>query len=211
MIVNIVCGAPHPLEEKVDYVSEQMVNISVDRGALYLLQQNLPMAHAVGDFDSLTAAEFETLKAHHIHITKLSLMKNETDTEVALEMALSFNPTEIRFIYALGGRLDHSFANIKLLMRLAKQQIRATILNESNSMQVLSPGSYEFTHFKHPYVSFFAYDQPVKNLTLKGFKYPLTGYTLEEDDIRCISNEVDEKTCNVSFESGLLFMVNSSD
>lgn len=211
MIINIVCGAPHFEEELVPIPSSPTLNIGVDRGALFLLEQNLPIAHAVGDFDSITDEQFGQLVAQDIKLTKLSPMKDETDTEVALNLALMYKPTEIRLIYALGGRLDHSLANVKLLMRLVKQGVRAQIISGSNRMQVLYPGTYQFSKTDTTYVSFFAHDEPVLNLNLTGLKYPLVDYVLKEDDIRCISNEIIQETFEVSFTTGRLFMINSSD
>ena len=211
MIVNIVCGAPHEITEMIPVETNQVLNIGVDRGAIFLLEQNLPIAHAVGDFDSITQTQFNQLLSKNIELTKLEPTKDETDTEIALKLAMTYKPTEIRFIYALGGRLDHSLANIKLLMRLAKQGASAQIIMGSNSMRVLLPGTYDFPKTDASYVSFFAYKEDVKSLTLSGLKYELVDYTLNEDDIRCISNEVTESSFHVSFTSGLLIIINSSD
>ena len=61
------------------------------------------------------------------------------------------------------------------------------------------------------YISFFALENTAKNLILQGVKYPLDGYDLAIDNSLCISNEAIDATVNVSFDSGYLLVVQSSD
>ena len=209
-LVNIICGAPHHHKQAIGYESETMINIGVDRGALFALQQGLPLHHAVGDFDSLSEEELAYVQRNCEAVRVLSPQKDETDTEVAIELAKTYEPSAIHFYYALGGRLDHSFANINLLRQLVHQGFDAKLKSPSNELMLLMPGTYEFTHFNQPYISFFA-DVHVSNLCLKGFKYELAHYELKTTDIRCISNEQLEEKMVVSFDEGQLMMINSAD
>ena len=209
-LVNIICGAPHHQAQDIFYEPETVINIGVDRGALFALQQNLPLHQAVGDFDSLSEEEFACVQASCASVCVLSPQKDETDTEVALELAKSYEPTAIHFYYALGGRLDHSFANVSLLRQLVDQGFDAKLKSPSNELTMLLPGTYEFTHFEQPYISFFAVVH-VSNLCLQGFKYELANYELKTTDIRCISNEQVSNKVVVSFDEGRLMMINSAD
>ena len=51
--------------------------------------------------------------------------------------------------------------------------------------------------------------EKVEGITLKGFKYPLLKYTMTNDDGIGISNEIQEDTAYVEFESGILLMIMS--
>ena len=61
------------------------------------------------------------------------------------------------------------------------------------------------------YISFLAMSEKVEGITLKGFKYPLYKYTMTNDDGIGISNEIQEDTAYVEFESGILLMIMSRD
>ena len=61
------------------------------------------------------------------------------------------------------------------------------------------------------YLSLFAVGEPVENLTLEGVYYPLDGYRLTGLDPLCVSNEIVEKECNISFSKGVLLVIESKD
>ncbi len=209
MKVAIISGAPHAWLD-LEAIKSSFI-IGVDRGALTLVKQGIRPHLAIGDFDSVTESEFELIKESALEMFELPAEKNETDTEVALNVAIAKQATEV-FIYgALGGRIDHSLANIRLLLQFAKKGMSITLVNQKNALTVLSPGQHEIKHPGLPYISFFALESTVENLTLKHLKYPLQNYTLAQDDIRCISNETIEPLFNVSFSNGYLLMIYSRD
>ena len=51
----------------------------------------------------------------------------------------------------------------------------------------------------------------VEGITLTGFKYPLTDYTLNNDDGIAVSNELAREEAEVSFTKGRLLMIFSKD
>lgn len=211
MIANIVCGAPNAWID-VNYLKNSNdLTIGVDRGALILLQHGIIPDVAIGDFDSISNEEYEQVIHLCPKLVKLSCEKNETDTEVALNYVLSKQVKEVRLYGGLGGRFDHSIANVRLLLQFAKKGIRIKLLNETNCLSVLKAGVHHLEALPYRYLSFFALESDVMNLTLLGLKYPLKDYFLALDDIRCISNEILGQVFTVSFESGYVLMINSED
>lgn len=209
MKIAIISGAPQPWLD-LEEIRSSFV-IGVDYGALTAVNQGLHLNLAIGDFDSVTDLEFEVIKQASSEIIKLSPQKNETDTEVALNVALAKQATEVVIYGALGGRIDHSLANIRLLLQFIKKGISITLVNQKNILTILSPGQHEIKQPRLPYISFFAVESTVENLTLTGLKYPLKNYTLTQENIRCISNEIVDSSFNVSFSSGYLLMIYSCD
>ena len=61
------------------------------------------------------------------------------------------------------------------------------------------------------YVSLIPYTQSVKGLTLTGMKYPLDHYELKGFCSLGISNEIQEDVAEISFEDGILIVVESRD
>ena len=116
-------------------VSTSDVLIGADRGALYLLEQGMPLHAAIGDFDSVTLdersrieAEAETFLGHDAYD------KDQTDTEMAFQYALGLKSEEIVLYGALGTRMDHSLANVHLLSKALDHGIPCRIVDEHNEI-----------------------------------------------------------------------------
>ena len=119
---------------------------------------------------------------------------------------------EIYLLGATGGRLDHFLANIALLMIPTQFGIKAWIVNEKNEITLLREGcSLEKKHTFGKYVSLIPFTEEVTGVVLKGFRYPLYGYTLTRDNTLGLSNEIEDERAEVAFEKGILIMVLSKD
>lgn len=91
--------------------------IGIDRGALFLLQHQRPVDLAIGDFDSLTAAELQAVKQQVKTVIQAPAEKDDTDTQLALVETLRlYSEAQIDVIGATGGRLDHLLANLWLVL-----------------------------------------------------------------------------------------------
>ena len=79
------------------------------------LGRNLPLALAVGDFDSVTAEERQVIRKYAQHFVQARPEKDDTDLELALLTIFEQNPQAAVTIFgALGGRIDHMLANVFL-------------------------------------------------------------------------------------------------
>ena len=90
--------------------------IAADSGAATALRLGHVPAYIVGDFDSLDKQLVEQLRARGSRIISAAVEKDETDTELAVQLAIEQGATEITLLGALGGeRFDHTIANVFLL------------------------------------------------------------------------------------------------
>lgn len=80
--------------------------IGAHRGALYLIEQGITPHAIVGDFDSLTDEEYRQVMAQTNDQQRFQEEKNETDTDLALLKAYTYEPQEIVLTGVTGGRLD---------------------------------------------------------------------------------------------------------
>ncbi len=158
----------------------------------------------IGDYDSMEQPEGEVLVV-------LPREKDMTDTEAALDLAIENGATEIIVLGGLGGRFDHSMGNLGLLCRGLKKGISVRIEDGYNKVTLLKPGTYQVSKDRFRYLSFVAYGGDVTGLTLKGVKYWLHQHHLSYDTSLCISNEIEGEEATVSFETGLLLMMQSND
>ncbi|ARF15282.1 thiamine diphosphokinase [Sporosarcina ureae] len=212
----IVCAAG-PIEEVVDlaeYDQEDTVYIGVDRGALYLLEKGIQPNEAVGDFDSVTEEQFKQINSNVEIIHRANEDKDETDTELAVQRALAYQPDYIILTGVTGGRLDHLQSALHLLYRMqaGNPKVKFKIHNTTNDIRVMLPGVRRVKKdSRFPYTSFFSFGPIVTGLTLTGFKYETVNERLEMGVTRFTSNETVADVCTISFREGICLMVRSSD
>src|SRR5689334_23251718 len=89
--------------------------IAADGGALPLLRLGLVPDLVIGDLDSLGAAGEAALREQSVELRRFPRAKDETDLELALLHAAALGATAIDILGALGGRWDHTLANVALL------------------------------------------------------------------------------------------------
>lgn len=207
MVAHIVCGSSNLFLPTclTGYI------VGVDRGALKLIEKKLDFNVAIGDFDSVSELEFQLIKKKSKMMLKLPENKDVTDCEAALQHVMREGYTQVYLYGTTGGRFDHQFATIGLILKYAKQDVQIDIVDAQNKISVLKSGNYIIDVNVKKYISFFALESTVINLKLQGVKYPLDSYDLSVDDSLCVSNEVLDSCINVSFDSGYLLIVQSSD
>ena len=187
--------------------------IAADRGLLTCRAMGVKPDHIVGDFDS---AGEESLKQYwadpDIQIRKYRPEKDQTDTQIALELALSLGWKRICILGGTGNRLDHPIGNIQILSMAAGKDAQAILIDAHNRVR-LATGAVTLRRDEQwgQYVSMHAFGGKVSDLTLRGFKYPLENYTLDCDETRCVSNEIAEEEATISFTAGKLLVIESID
>lgn len=213
----VICGGG-PRSELMSFQSycfdEDIIFIGADRGAITLLELGIKPNEAVGDFDSLTSEEFLRLQQSIKGLEAVSSEKDETDAELAISKALSFEPTHIVITGVTGGRLDHFMAVLNSVYRFQTNypNIHFKIVNKWNEIFLLSPGKHELVRNKDlPYVSFFSFQGSIFNVTLNGFKYDVADETIELGNARFTSNELLHEVGSISFASGICLVIRSSD
>ncbi|TRZ38769.1 thiamine diphosphokinase [Niallia circulans] len=215
MIINIMAAGPTAYIPSLDkFVEEDSKWIGVDRGALYLMKRNIPILASFGDFDSVNDTEREQINSYSDEVQLFKPEKDETDMELAVNWAISKGAEKIRLFGATGGRMDHTFANLQLLLKYVTEspQVKVEIIDEKNTVTIATAGSYKLKKEEAmPYVSFFPYGTKISGLTLEGFKYPLIDRDLPVSSTLCISNEIIEEYGTFSFVSGILMVIRSHD
>lgn len=188
--------------------------IGADRGALYLIEEGIKPHAIVGDFDSLSQVEFERVMKHTNDAQRFKEEKDETDTDLALFKALAYKPSEIILTGVTGGRLDHYEAALRSIYRLQKENpfVALKIVNQTNALQFLLPGTYEIeVDERYRYLSFFAYEQPVEDITLRNVKYETTKERISLGSSRFTSNEIIGASGSIFFSHGICLMIRSID
>ncbi|HWL24379.1 MAG TPA: thiamine diphosphokinase [Ureibacillus sp.] len=217
MTTVIVCsgGPKHEIPSLNNYRQlKDVVFIGADKGSVYLLEQGIIPDEIVGDFDSLSTDEWVKVSKEVKNISRVQPEKDDTDTDLALEKALFYHPTEIILTGVTGGRLDHFESALRSMYRLQLKNlhIQIKLINRNNEIQFLFPGTHSIDfREQYKYLSFFAYEQIVKDVTLRGVKYETTNECIEIGTSRFTSNELNSLEGYISFSSGICLMIRSSD
>lgn len=199
------------LQERLIIDQYNMI-IAADHGLLAADMLNLSMDYIVGDFDSVPEKILQKYREISTPIKTFPREKDKSDTQIALELALMHNPTEIHLIGATGTRLDHVLANLHLLMLPLQLGVDAFLMDPHNKIY-LKKSSFRIikAHQFGDYVSFLPFTTKVCGLTLKGFRYPLNNIILNSGSSLCISNEIKEEEAYVEFSEGILVVTEARD
>lgn len=186
--------------------------IAVDRGLVIADELNLPLSFIVGDFDSVPEAVLKKYKELSTPIKTFPKEKDKTDTQIAIELALMHHPTDIDIVGATGSRLDHTLANVHLLLLPMQLKVNAHILDPNNKIY-LEQDSFIIEKIRQfgDYVSLIPFSEKVSGLTLSGFKYPLDHIVLTSGSSLGISNEIVEDISKVELSDGILLVMETRD
>ena len=189
------------------------VFIAVDRGLEFLYQEGLVPTHIVGDFDSIDPKVISYYKeSTQIPIREFNPVKDASDTEIAIRMAIDLGVKELWIIGGTGTRLDHVMANIQTLKIAQEANVKAYIVDNHNKISLLSGKTVLLQEEAYgKYFSLFPLGGKVEGLTIQGAKYPLKNHTLEPHDSLCVSNQYANEQVTIEFERGTIVFMETRD
>jgi thiamine pyrophosphokinase len=111
--------------------------IAADRGLHALREAGIRPDHVVGDFDSLPKNEILPSDPS-IEVRRFNPVKDDTDTGIAVSLALELGAGQITMFGATGTRMDHQMANMALLRVIAARGAEGCILDPYNRITLLA-------------------------------------------------------------------------
>ena len=180
--------------------------ICCDGGARHFQYLGIKPDVIIGDMDSIDPASLASYSNQKIKIIKYPAKKDFTDTELALDYALSLKPEAIFIWGALGGRIDHTLANVFLLCKGQEKGIRIYMVDEYSEAFVLDKETSIIDEAGKT-VSLIALSPEVTGITLSGFLYPLKKETLIMGESRGISNVINDACASISVRQGKLLVI----
>src|SRR5437763_610341 len=206
-VVIFAGGVLRPGKAFFDAIGSADMYIAADRGAAAALQYGCTPRSIVGDFDSLGGMLLEDLARGGSEIRRAAVEKDETDTELAVQVAIDEGATRITLVGALGGaRFDHTMANILLLAGF--EGVPITIVDgPSLCWLVRGPGSSAIDGQVGDLVSLLPLTSDASGVRTKGLYYALKGEELSFGKPRGVSNVLIEEHAEVSVEGGMLLVI----
>lgn len=161
----------------------------------------------IGDFDSYTGAPVE----EEIPVMTLPTEKDYTDTGHSLSYAISEGFTDITIFGGLGGRFDHTMANVQNIAGACIQGVSVRLVSKDNIFTVIRDSEIVIPKMEGWKLSVFSLSDVCKGVTLSGVYYLLDDYTLTNTFPLGVSNEFDREEALIRVRHGVLLIVASRD
>lgn len=181
--------------------------ICADSGFDFAIEVGLTPSVAIGDFDSISSRGKHLLEEMNIEIIKYPSEKDMTDTELAINYAISKGFQEIIILGGLGNRLDHSLSNIYNLLKYNKHRIK--LINSNNEIILLNTDlELEKDNF---YYSIIPLTSDGIIVNLYGFHYESENLFIEMGSSIGISNKIKNKRAKIELLSGVGILIKAKD
>ena len=200
MKATIVLNSNINIDIQGDYL------VGVDGGIHQILKQGKMPNLIIGDFDS-----YKDLPPN-VETISLNVDKDLTDSEIAILELKKRGYTEIDIYGIEGGRLDHIYSNIMLIVFAGRQNIKAIGVLENGYVTYFNKGSKTINANQGDIVSIFPYAKThVKSSN--NLKFPLKELDLEiPSKVSGLSNVaiVANPSIQVSEGDGIIFVIKNS-
>lgn len=178
--------------------------IACDRGYDYAKRDGIMPDLVVGDFDSA-----ESLPADGIPVERWKREKDDSDTMLAIKEALGMGYRDFVIVNALGGRLDHLYANVRSAAFIAGFGGVCVLKGRGSEVTAFGPG-HEMTFHGVPGMplSLFAADERCEGVRMSGTHYKPAGGILTRDEPTLgLSNKFTAESALISVERGVLLVI----
>jgi thiamine pyrophosphokinase len=174
--------------------------IAADGGYEILQKVEIKPDLVVGDFDSLGyLPDHPRLIVHPVE-------KDDTDLALAVKegQARGFH----RFVLygGVGGRLDHTLANLQCLVNLSRLGAHAVLYDKEYALCALTNGALCLPAEMSGTVSVFAYGGTAHGVTVEGLSYTAQSVDLADDVPLGVSNRCVGTPARIAVQNGTLLV-----
>lgn len=160
----------------------------------------------VGDFDSSPRPDWEGVK-----VMAFPPEKDDTDAMLSIKEGLDRQCGEFWLLGGMGGRFDHTVANLQVLEYLAERGCSGWLLDARHRVTVVRNGSLVLKKPESGYLSVFSLSGRSEGVSLRGTEYPLENAVLERSFPLGVSNHIVSEQAEISVKSGVLLVILAAD
>ena len=180
--------------------------ICADKGYLAAKELGIVPYLVIGDFDSLGfvpgTGDVKIYPAE----------KDDTDTLLAVKEALKAGARKICIYGALGGRLDHTLANIQTLAYITENGAEGTLISDKNCITMQAGGTTRrYKRRDGFYFSVLSYTEKCTGVNISGTEYTLSDGELSYSVPLGVSNRITEEYGEVSLRDGMILVIESEE
>ena len=177
------------------------VVIAVDGGYKYLTDMGITPAMVVGDLDSLG------YEPKGIRLVKFPTHKDKSDMELAISRAKSQGCDSIYAFGVLGGRLDHTIANLYIFAKACESGMSVCLVDFENAIFFIhGPDTFEAEACEDGTVSVFSMSDLSTGVFERGMEWDLDDVELDNRTSRGLSNQLIGEPVMIGVESGTLMI-----
>jgi thiamine pyrophosphokinase len=182
--------------------------IAADGGARHVLRLGCIPHAVVGDLDSLDNEQAEFLRQMECFFLTYPARKDETDAELALLYAVEQGADEIIILGALGGRIDHTLANVLLLTLPELKGVQVSLVDGRQEVTLVRDEG-AIRGQTGDTVSLLPIAGDAEGITTRGLEYVLDDDTLAFGRTRGVSNVLTAPTAHIRLRKGALLCIHS--
>ena len=208
VIITSYIDAAFDMKQALTQITDPFV-ICTDGGFDLAKQFGITPHLLLGDLDSI-----QSEIPANLPLKTFPPEKDYTDLELAIRTAIEKNASRVEIWGGIGGRLDHTVANLQLLSCYTGNFSSLQMRDGRNCCFVViadadgdSPKTLTIPQAEGCYLSLFALSETVEGLTVRGVKYPLENHTLTRTFPLGVSNEFKQKEASLSLEKGSLLVI----
>ena len=181
--------------------------VACDGGYLTCLKEGIEPDLFIGDFDTLPKEKLKQPK----RVITLNPIKDDTDTLFAIKTCLDEGYKQFFLYGCLGGKIEHTIANIQVLLFLEKNNAKGYLFSDDLKTVLFTLQNESITFLKQDYgsLSTFALTDVVSHVKELHFKYELFDKTLTSFFPLGVSNEFikTKESPSISVGQGILLVV----
>ena len=193
------------------HMSEADLIIAADSGYNNASRLGVRPGLLLGDLDSIDRKKLAPDELEHIEKIIVPAIKDDTDTQLAVDTALERGADEIIIIGGLGGRLDHTLSTVFLLEYIKDKGARGVITDGRNRVRIMESGEELTIKRGYKYLSLVGLTDTCEGVSISGVFYPLKDAVLERKYAFAVSNEITADAAEISLSKGILLVIESRD
>lgn len=203
-------GTPPPCDLIQKHMLDAELIVCADGALNWAAEYGIRPHAVVGDMDSAKIQKLLELEENGVKVMRLSRRKDETDAQEAVDYALSAGASEVVLLGMSGSRLDHTLANIHLLVRIEKNGAKGRLCDAHNEIHVAC-APIELCARKGTLLSILPLSGAAAIQSLEGLEYPLDNAVLHLEFPRAISNVFEKDRVKVNVANGWVAIFLSRD
>lgn len=174
--------------------------IAADGGWRVCREEGIVPDLLLGDFDSLhTVPDFA-------HIRRVPVEKDDTDMMLAIKEGLARGETAFHLYGGVGGRTDHTIANLQGLLYLAERGAQGWLYGDRERFTAICGGEITLPAREKGIVSVFCMGADAQGVTIEGGQYTVHDAVLTASFPLGVSNHFVGNPVRVSVARGSLLI-----
>ena len=174
--------------------------IAADGGWRICREEGIVPDLLLGDFDSLhTVPDFT-------HIRRVPVEKDDTDMMLAIKEGLARGETVFHLYGGVGGRTDHTIANLQGLLYLAERGAQGWLYGDRERFTAIRNGEIDLPAREKGIVSVFCMGADAQGVTIEGGQYTVHDAVLTASFPLGVSNHFVGNPVRVAVTRGSLLI-----